>query len=56
MKSLKQQPFQVFRYNQSIFRSQKIENNHNKSQIRYKTNNHKKPTLYDYIEYQLKKH
>ena len=54
MKSQKH-PYQIYKYNQPI---KQIENNHNKTQIGYKSNNIQRslPTLYNFIEYQLKKH
>ena len=54
MKSQKQ-PFQIYKYNQSIKNSQY---NLNKTQIGYKNNHNQRtlPTLYNFIEYQLKKH
>ena len=59
MKSLKH-AYQIYKYNEPInkIRSQQIENNYNKTQIGYKNNKNQRtlPTLYNFIEYQLKKH
>ena len=54
MKSQKH-PYQIYKYNQPIKNSQY---NLNNTQIGYKSNNIQRslPTLYNFIEYQLKKH
>ena len=54
MKSLKH-PYQIYKYNQPIKNSQY---NLNNTQIGYKNNKNQitLPTLYDFIDYQLKKH
>jgi len=51
MKSLKH-PYQIFKYNEPI---KKKQYNTNTSQIGYK-NQRSLPTLYDFIDYHLKKH